>query len=86
MSFAAAHLFQKMQTYIGFIDVLDALAEPTYDHQVNRNKKSRSPNGLPLQRERSGAKQNERHAAWERSGKKMVAKKRSPKNVPNRLK
>ena len=38
MSFKAAHLFQTMQKYIGFIDVLDALAEPTYDHQVNRKK------------------------------------------------
>ena len=30
--------FQNMQFRIGFIDVLDALAEPTYDHQVNRKK------------------------------------------------
>ena len=44
MSFAAANLFQKIQNYIGFIDVLDALIGPTYDHHIHRKKKSRSKN------------------------------------------
>ena len=69
MSFAAAHLFQKMQNYIGFIDVLDALIGPTYDHQVNRKKNERSKNERHAAWERFPKTQNERHAAWERSAK-----------------
>ena len=86
MSFAAAHLFQKKQKCIGFIDILDALIGPTYDHQINRKKKSRSKNERHAAWERYGAKKNQRHAAWERSGQKMVAQKGSQKNAPNRLK
>ena len=86
MSFAAAYLFQKKQKYIGFIDILDALIGPTYDHQINRKKTSRSKNERHAAWERSGAKKNERHAAWERSGKKMVAKRWCPKNAQKHLK